>query len=141
MGFTGCIGGCEALEGIHVSPDNTEFASLDGVLYNNSMTELLAYPLGKAGDSFTTPDGVLTIGKHSFEQNMRLQSVKLSDGVEVIDYDAFAFCENLKEIKLPDSLRSIGGAAFWFCQRLNNVNVAQWPYQPWSKCLSRMFSA
>jgi hypothetical protein len=121
LGFYVCIGGCEALEGIHVSKDNASYASLDGVLYNKSMTELLAYPLGKANDSFTVPAGVISISLRAFEQNTHIKSVTLPEGMEVIGDDAFSDCHNLKEIVLPDSLTSIGSASFWLCEKLKDV--------------------
>ena len=41
------IVGCKSMTSINVAPDNQIYASVDGVLYNKNVTELLCCPRGK----------------------------------------------------------------------------------------------
>lgn len=49
----------ERIQSIVVDQLNMYFKSVDGVLYNYDMTELMQYPRAKPGESFTVPDGVI----------------------------------------------------------------------------------
>ncbi len=48
-----------SLQEINVSKDNAFYTSIDGVLYNKEMTELISYPYHKKNISFTIPDTVI----------------------------------------------------------------------------------
>ena len=52
---------CVSLTAINVDPENPNYTSIDGVLYNKNVTKLIAYPGGLSG-SFIIPDGVTEIG-------------------------------------------------------------------------------
>lgn len=54
------------LAAIQVDAANTAYASVDGVLCNKAKTELLSYPAGRAGTSYTIPEGVSEIGRNAF---------------------------------------------------------------------------
>lgn len=49
--------GCDSLEEVSVSPDNTAFCSIDGVVYDKNVTTLIYYPRAKAG-AYTLPETV-----------------------------------------------------------------------------------
>ncbi len=51
--------GCSSLESIKVSEDNKNYASIDGVLYNKDITELVRCPQAKK--EITIPDSVTSI--------------------------------------------------------------------------------
>ena len=73
-----------ALKKINVSPQNTVYASIDGVLYNKDVTELIAYPAGKTDKSFSIPDGVISIDKAVFAYNTTLETVSIPESVKSI---------------------------------------------------------
>ena len=56
---------CTSLTSLLVDTGNPNYISVDGVLFNKSMTSLLVYPAGKAG-TYTIPDGVTSIGDYAF---------------------------------------------------------------------------
>ncbi len=89
---------CYNLTEIVVSPDNKNYASVDGVLYNKDVTELVYYPAGKTGAMVEIPNGVTTIGKYSFYA-----------------------CNIPTSITIPASVTSIGGGAFVACDSLTSV--------------------
>ena len=73
--------------------------------------------------ALTIPDGVTEIGRHAFENCVKLESVDIPDGVTKIEGYAFSCCENLKKVHLPDSVTEIGEAAFWGCSNLKEINI------------------
>jgi hypothetical protein len=59
--------GCTRLAIITVAPQNAAYSSLDGVLFNQNRTTLIAYPAGKAaGEAYTVPDSVTSVGAAAF---------------------------------------------------------------------------
>ena len=91
--------GCSSLTAIEVSENNENYTSIDGVLYNKDVTELIYCPCAKR--EVIIPDSVTSIGK-----------------------SAFASCSNLKEIKIPNSVKSIGNYAFSGCTSLESVELS-----------------
>ncbi len=132
-------------DGITVSEDNSCYASLDGVLFNKSMTELILYA-GETTENYTVPDGVekiasyafycnddfssiefpdslLEIGEYAFYKCSSLTKIHFSEQLEIIGEDAFAYCDAITELVLPDSLVTIESLAFYKCEALETVSV------------------
>lgn len=80
---------CTALRRIDVSPENENYCSIDGVLFNGDATELIRYPVNKGGVSYAVPDGVTTIGHSSFYKVVRLASVTFPASLESVGTHAF----------------------------------------------------
>ena len=95
----GVFGHTSSLNNITVSPENTKYASQDGVLYNKEKTELLSCPGGKSG------------------------AYMIPDGVTIIKGSAFSGCKNITEITIPSSVTSIEDYAFIYCNNLLKVYV------------------
>ncbi len=70
---------CVNLKSITVDPDNPNFCSVDGVLYNKKKTYLIDYPPSKEGRVFHVPDSVLYISCAAFASNVYLRKLYLSD--------------------------------------------------------------
>jgi hypothetical protein len=68
-----------------VDPDNPNYSSQDGVLYNKNKTELIRFPYGKTGASFTIPDSVTTISTYGFYCLVNLQTVNIGANVTSMD--------------------------------------------------------
>ncbi len=114
---------CEKLESIEVSLENERYTSVDGVLYTKNLDEIVKYPTGKAGDTYTIPDTVRTIGESAFRCSY-LISVDIPDSVTKIESNAFNYSTELQEILIPDSVESIGECAFSACYELKNVRLS-----------------
>jgi len=80
---------CSRLKKIEVAENNEYFASVDGVLYDKSISNLLIYPTGKEETSFAIPDTIKQLGESVFERNT-----------------------NLTDVLIPASVTSIGKAPF-----------------------------
>jgi hypothetical protein len=117
--------GCGA---ITVDPNNMYYSSIDGVLFNKSMTMLIACTISKAG-TYTAPSTVTAIGAGAFMGCRGLTSIILSSSVSDIGYVAFSYCTGLTSITIPISVTHIGGSAFQGCYRLSSMTVA-WSTPP-----------
>lgn len=100
------------LENIFLSPGNTAFRSIDGVLFTDDQRGLLIYPANRSAASYTIPSGTIYTDYFSCRNNKHLCSVVLPEGMEKISGSTFYGCEKLKEVDLPDSLITIGEYAF-----------------------------
>lgn len=97
--------GCSKLESIQVNAHNSNYASLDGILYNKQKTAIIAIPKAIKG------------------------AVAIPNGVVSISSNAFADCIGITRIEMPNSVNSIGEDAFSGCDNLIGVyinNVASW---------------
>ena len=96
------------LTNINVSAENEDFTSVDGVLYNDDKTELIAFPAGRTGN-FVIPAHVKTIGECAFS-NSKLTSITIPDTVTFIDEYAFDGASQLQSISIPDKFATeLGG--------------------------------
>ena len=106
--------GCSSLTAITVNPQNSNYSSVAGVLFNKNWTTLIQYPAAKAGD-YTITNSVTSIGDEAFRGCARLTSVTLGDGVTHIGNDVFDSCCWLTSVTIGKSVTSIGDFAFIFC--------------------------
>lgn len=137
--------GCSSLTEINVEKENKNYSSIDGVLFDYGMTDLICCPGGKSGTyvvldnvmsireyafyrcssltSIEIPDSVASIGDWAFSNCSSLTSIEIPDGVTNIGDDVFAGCSSLSNILLPDSVTSIGDWAFCECSSLTSILI------------------
>lgn len=75
---------CSKLKKIEVAENNTSFASVDGVLFDKSVSNLLIYPTGKEETSFAIPNTIKQLGESVFERNTNLTDVLIPASVTYI---------------------------------------------------------
>ena len=141
---TNAFYGCNSLTAIHVTPNNPNYSSLDGVLLNKDKTTLVLFPIGRS-DAYTVPAGVTSIrtgafyrakltavtigndvtniGSGAFQECDALASVTLGDGITTIEDNAFMDCDSLTTVTIPDSVTTIGMYAFCQCYGLTSVTI------------------
>ena len=85
---------CEKLQKIYVDQENTYFKSIDGVLYDYSVSVLIKCPRQK-------------------------KSVVIPDTVTSIKAGAFMYCSQITSIVVPPNVTYIGRFAFMFCTNLS----------------------
>lgn len=98
-----------SLEQIQVSPDNTEYSSENGVLYNKDKTRLLCYPAMKADTTFSIPNSVKDIEEHAFRGNKYLENISIPNTVSYLGEGAFVGTD-FESIVIPDSVIAFNGA-------------------------------
>ncbi|MBQ9742634.1 MAG: leucine-rich repeat protein [Ruminococcus sp.] len=135
---------CGSFESFIVDKDNSNYTSVDGVLFSKDMTTLIKYPVNKAGETYTIPEGVTSIesGAISDCQNLQniiipgsvesltgfdgiqnLVSVTIGEGVKSIGENCFYNCSSLESVIIPSSVTSIGDSAFYSCESLTSITI------------------
>ena len=71
-----------------VDENNPEYASVDGVFYDKSITTLINYPADKRDTLFEIPDSVTTIRKNAIEVTNTLEKIVIPAGVSEIEEDS-----------------------------------------------------
>ncbi len=90
---------CSSLININVDIANTTYTSLNGVVFNDDLTELIICPNGRTG-SYAIPTG----GTHIANQ-------------------AFNRCRKLTEIIIPETVTNLSSFSFRECSSLVAINV------------------
>lgn len=88
--------GCTNLTSISVSSSNTQYSSLDGILYNKSRTALITLPEYKSG-AIVLPSTLTTIRASSTHNCSKITSVMIPGSVTSI-LASFASCRMLASI-------------------------------------------
>ena len=139
--------GCTNFKEFIVDPNNNNYSSEDGVLYNKLKTILLRYPVGKQDESYILPNVTDTIGDAAFNNCSYLSNVILHDNIDVIssyvfrgsklyedesnwDNGVFYVGNYLLEADkdklqadyvVREGTRIIANSAFSGCQKLNSI--------------------
>ena len=121
----GAFSECTSLENITVGENNTNYSSINGVLFNSDKSELVFYPVGKKDKSYTIPNSVTTIGLCAFANCKFLTSVVIPNSVITIGIDAFYGCTSLTSVTIPDSVTIIDDCAFYICTSLESITVGE----------------
>lgn len=87
---------CSSLEAITVDPKNQYFSDIDGVLFDKQATTLIAYPEGKADESYTVPASVTKINGDAFGYHTSMKKLYiLSNVTEFDDGNMFVYPEEI----------------------------------------------
>ena len=114
---------CSNLAALEVNKRNVNYSSVDGVLFNKAITELIEYPKAKMGTDYRVPDGVTSIGKNALAGCEKLKSITIPESVTSIGAGAFNFSSNLTSVTLPKGIATIPDIAFSFCSSLKSVDI------------------
>ena len=120
---SGAFNGCSSLTEIKVASENSNYVSVNGVLYNKDKTTIICYPAGKKGNNYKIPDGVTSIRGYAFYGCSSLTSITIPDSVTEIGDSAFVDCTSLTSITIPESVTEIGWRAFSGCTSLKSITI------------------
>ncbi|MDD6211029.1 MAG: leucine-rich repeat protein [Bacteroidales bacterium] len=117
--------GSDNLESITVPEENVNFRSIDGVLFNADMTELLFYPAAKADRYYCVPEGIINLGGAAFANSKNLLMVDLpstyvQNKTSWQDERQF-FNSSIESITLPKSLQNMNWGFLRGCKNLKQV--------------------
>lgn len=112
--------GCTALQSINVSGANTTYKSVDGVLTNAAVTEIVWFPMGKTG-SYTLPETITAVGDYAFSE-CSITEFTLPDNLTTLGQSVF-YDSKVEKVTLPDKLRTVPAGTFQKCRRLRTVSL------------------
>ena len=99
------------LAAIIVDPSNTNYSSLDGVLFDRNQTKLIQCPGGKTGN-YSIPPGVTNLADSAFYNCRQLTRITIPSGVTQLGTYEFYSCTSLTNVTIPSSVTVIGTYAF-----------------------------
>lgn len=105
--------GCSSLSTITVNAANTTYSSLDGVLYNKAITEIIWFPMGK-NDAYSLPATITSLGKYAF-MGCKLSSFVLPNTIKTVPYAIFQDCTNLTSVTLGSATELLSSYCFQGC--------------------------
>ena len=90
-----------SLQAINVAEGNQYFTSVDGVLFDKSLTTLLFYPSGRnRGGEYAIPEGTKALCYTAFSEN-GLTAIEIPSTIVNLDIsNDFSSCTALKELKV-----------------------------------------
>jgi len=105
---------CRSLTAITVNPTNSFYSSMNGVLFNKSLTSLIQFPAGLGG-SYAIPNSVTDVWTLAFDSSTRLTNVTIPASVTTLGDEVFQYCTSLMAITVatnnPDYC-SVDGVLF-----------------------------
>ena len=107
--YDGAFAQIENLTAITVDAGNSKYTAEDGVLYetNSGNKYLKAYPVAKAGTTFTVPSGVYGVSTNGFQLAKNLTTINLPASIQDLPTSAeangFTSAANLTAIKVDPS--------------------------------------
>ena len=101
-----CALGSSTLQNIEVDGNNPYFTSLEGVLYNKQMSQLVAYPTNRKCGTYVVPSSVVRIGSYAFYNVYGIDSLIISEGVEVLSASSLAWT-SFQYVSFPATLKRI----------------------------------
>jgi len=116
--------GSTNLASISVDNRNSFYASIDGVLFDKNIRNLIEYPEGKNQGNYVIPSSVTHIGIGAF-YNSTLASITLPSSITYIGFAAFESCRSLTSITIPSSVTHIEDSAFSSCYSLTSVTLSR----------------
>jgi hypothetical protein len=130
QGVTGVSAGvfdnCPNLTAVYVDAANTDYSSVDGVLFSKDKTVLYYCPRARSV-AYSIPHGVKGIAHKAFAECTGLTGITLPAGLEIIGVDAFYNCASAftGELTLPSSLTNIYPGAFYNCNRITRLIIPE----------------
>ncbi len=142
----GAFYGCTGLTAFILDEDNQNYTTLNGVLFNKEITEIIAIPGGLTsvpipetmtviGDyafsgcfsltSLDIPESITSIGKYAFDDCSALTSISIPESVTAIKECTFRGCSSLTSINIPQTVTSIGYSAFSGCSSLTSIVIPE----------------
>ena len=106
---------------IIVDGDNTCYCSVDGVLYDKNISNLICAP--SLIESIDIPEGVTTISEAAFNYCRFLENISFPSTLEAIERSAFNHCGKLDNVHLNRGLVSLGSTCFHYCVSLSKISL------------------
>ena len=131
------IDGCNDISGSEIQSvrdtkhievvNNKNFITQDDIVYNKTMTTVVACPAEKTG-TVELPEGVTKIEYEAFRY-CKISSVRFPSTLRLIRDNAFADCENLKTIDFGCGLTHVGSSVSWYTFASSGLEKISFPRQ------------
>lgn len=131
------------LEKFDVNPSNAYFTSINGVLYDKTLTKLLCVPPYYADEIFDIPEGIVELGDGAFYgagvklvnfpgsirkfgreafSHCSLAKINIPETIGELPYECFAN-SSLPSVTVPPTVKGMDGGVFAYCSSLVEANL------------------
>lgn len=115
--------GCSALEKIIVNEGNENYCTIDNVLYDKTIANLLKVPPLYKLSTFNIPNTVSDIQSLAFNNCSNIDSITISNNVKTLTTSVFSGCSSLKFINITNNITTIGSNCFKNCTSLEKIFI------------------
>ncbi len=109
---------------VNIDPDNENYMSVDGVVFDKEMKNVLFFSDSKT--EFSVPESITEIGANLFKNRVNLTQIEISSSLVSIGDSAFEGCTSLALVEFKgegsDPL-TIGARAFYGCSALKTITL------------------
>lgn len=102
---------CSNIKEFIVDEDNQNYTSVDGVIFSETMDNIVRFPSGKVID-YTILDGVDIINDNAFNGASKVKSINIPNSVVEIGEGAFFGCSSISTVIIPESVTVINENTF-----------------------------
>ncbi len=119
--------GNKQLEAYNVEDGNSNYKSVDGVLFTSNMESILSVPAQFRGEDgvYVIPTTVTALANNAFKNCVNLTDVTIPESVTYMEASMFIGCTSLKRCKLPSTLETIPPATFAGCTSLTDIVIPE----------------
>lgn len=112
--FPGRYDGGRQFQNIRVSPYNSVYYDVDGVLFSRTDRKLICYPAGRQEAEYDVPEGTRIIGAYAFAYNRALRVLRIPEGVTDLEEMALGASPTKEGLRIyfPASVTQIQGRQF-----------------------------
>lgn len=89
--------GCSEIYSFNVDKENKYYCSIDGVLYNKSVTKIIKFPPRKILISFVLPDTICEIGDEAFVGSSMIERITCKNKIIRFGTNVFDGCKALRK--------------------------------------------
>lgn len=111
------------LVSLDVHPENLNYKSLNGVLYDYNISKLIKYPCNMKNPSYRCPNSLVIIGKYAFENSINLVLITFNEYLRNIESRAFYNSQSIEKIEINGEYIEIDEEAFSNMLHLKNVKL------------------
>ena len=109
---------------VEVADGNQYYTSLNGILFNKTMTDLYLYPASKEGENYEVPATVTQIYSGAFSSSKNLKRISFQEESQLAVISSCAFAESsLESIEIPSTVSRIGVNAFTGCRSISSITI------------------
>lgn len=120
----GAFGECKEIAYFQVDPNNSNYQSVDGILFSKNLNTLTCFPPNHNLCSYKIPETVKFIEPCSFCCT-KLRSIIFSNSITTIPKFAFYKAHKFVTFIIPTQVVSIGESAFEQCNNLSSIFLPQ----------------
>ena len=121
----GAFASCVGLESIEVNAENTTYNSINGVVYTEDSSALVAYPAGNTATSYTLPAETKRVAESAVYGTAYLKTLNLNNGLTELAEQAIYANAVLTGIAIPDSVTLISRYALANNPKMTSITFGE----------------